>query len=194
MTEEMFKQYFSNFRYQDGKVLIGEDRFCIMNADYLTRLQQRMEEVIGADGTYAIMYEAAFQSGQHVSESYASKDDQPETSAVNLLAQGMKDLPLEQKLQMFLGFASLSGMGRFHPIGIQETPFLLKAKIENSYVKGLWNGASEGKCNLITFTLAAFIQSLMKVGGTDVELEIEEDKCVAKGDPHCEFTFRQKTE
>jgi hypothetical protein len=54
---------------------------------------------------------------------------------------------------------------------------------------GMFKGSSEPQSHFIRGLLAGFFSSLFKV-----EMEAKETKCIAKGDPYCEFEIKEKKE
>ncbi len=64
-------------------------------------------------------------------------------------------------------------------------------KYEHSYVEGQYIDAHEGKCYFFT-SIAAVIEQYLKNEGINYKVDAVETKCVAMGDPYCEFVFRRR--
>ncbi len=176
MSEEEFKAFISRFEFRDGAVMNGPDRHVLVHANYLVGIHREMEAVLGPDGAFAVIYNAAMRGGEFVADQ---------------LAKQAGAAPLEQVIKMIHDIGTLIGWGKFTVIEFTEKPVLMRTRHDNSYITGLWGGASEGKC-LFVSAIVGIIIPLLKKAGLATDLEYEEYKCVAKGDPHCEFLVRER--
>lgn len=176
MLEMKFEDYLKVLEHRNGAIYRAGRRVIIVDAEWITGIQTEMEKIIGADGTYAVMRNAALDGGIYTAKA--------------LIAM-FKDLSVEEHIKAFYRLAELTGYGIAKITEFSLEPFKMISTCENMYLSGIITGASEPKCHLFT-TGAAFVEALLKEKGYDIEIDYEETMCVAKGDPHCEFKYWQK--
>jgi hypothetical protein len=178
MSEEEFKAFISRFTFRDGAVMNGPDRHVLVHANFLVGIHREMEAVLGPDGAFAVIHNAAMRGGEFVAEQ---------------LAKQVGPAPIEQVIKMIHHIGTLIGWGKFTVVEFNEQPVLLRTRHDNSYITGFWEGASEGKC-LFVSSIVGIVIPILKKAGLATELEYEEHKCVAKGDSHCEFVVQERKE
>jgi hypothetical protein len=177
MTEEEFRGFLSQLQNREGAIYLGPNRFQLVPTTWLTKIQQEMEEVLGPSGAYAVIYKASISAG--------------EASSKALMAQ-VGDIPVEQKIHALNNIGRLQGWGTPTLLEYKEKPLHVKIKFDNTYLSGLWKDADEAKCLYLSSFIGIMLPIFKEAGLIETELEYEETKCVAKGDPHCEFVVRNR--
>lgn len=178
MNKEEFRTFLSQLEYREGQIFHGQRRLIINGADWLAGLQVEMENVIGEDGAFAIVDTLALRGSRQMGEMYAER---------------LKQLPLRQQLEAVLKMAPTFGWGVCSITEFNESPLSFKIRYDHSYVTGVMKDHSSPKCYFLS-TLTAILKALLeKSGATTGEMDYEETHCVAKGDPHCLFSFSEKT-
>ncbi len=92
-----------------------------------------------------------------------------------------KVLPFAKELFKQVGFGT---------IDIVEIDFLNRTaliRVHNSFECELFKGTGMTESHFIRGLIAGFMSSLF-----GVKVDVEETKCIAKGDPYCEFIVKQK--
>ncbi len=170
-----FEDHIKQFQLQRGAIYYAGRRLVIVEAEYLAGLQQKMEEIIGTDGTFAIIRDASLEGGRRIAKA---------------LVTMFKDLLPEELIKAFFKLLEFGGFGLSELKEFSLDPFKMTVTCENTYLAGTITGASEPRC--LFFTMAvAFIEALLKEKGYDKEFTYEETQCVAKGDNICESKFSQ---
>jgi predicted hydrocarbon binding protein len=173
MSED-FTQFVSTMEYQDGRISSQGRRYGIFNVSWLVGIQKEMENIIGVDGTYAIL-------------DRVYEDDA--TTWAKMIAQYQGDVPLDQQLRGFFGPMAFRGFGVYSVTEFTEKPFLLKYQVKDSLIAGQIGGSPEPRCGL-DLLVVKITKALIQAKGLAEEVVWEEAKCIAKGDPYCEHTFQ----
>ncbi len=173
---EKFKEFVNALDFEKGVVSYKGTRMIMVSASWLGNLQKEIENILGPSGAYVVIRNASYLGGFDVAKK------------LNKMFGG---LPLEEKIRAYLSFATLRGWGEFSLQELSLDPLKIIIRYENSYIKGRYESADEGKCFYFT-GIAAVIEEFLKFEGITYEVEAVETKCVAKGDPHCEFLFHKK--
>ena len=165
----------SELDYKDGILTHKGARVVIVPFEWLVNLQKEIENIIGSDGAYVLIQKAGRKGGEGVAA---------------LIDKIFAGAPIEEKIRMYLQTATMTGWGKITLEKIELEPLEVKLKYEHSYVEGHYQNESEGKCYYVS-TVVSVIESLLKNKGFTGELVSEETKCVAKGDPYCEFVIKE---
>ncbi len=173
---EKFKEFANALEFEKGVVTYNGTRLIMVSASWLANLQKEIESILGPGGTYVVIRNASYLGGFDIAKK---------------LNEIFKGFLLEDKIKGYLGFATLRGWGEFSLQECSLDPLNIVVKYENSYIKGRYENESEGKCFYFT-GIAAIIEEFLKSEGIKYEVEAIETKCLAKGDPYCEFVFRKK--
>ncbi|MHA1771771.1 MAG: hypothetical protein ACTSYL_07560 [Candidatus Thorarchaeota archaeon] len=134
-----------------------------------------MEETIGPDGTYAVIYDASASGGKILGK---------------VLAKQYSGLSPEDQIRTYFKIATLRGIGDLTVTEISLDPVRIVIRYDNSYNTGLYSGETEGKCYLLS-GFSTIIQSLLETHGINKELSQEETMCVAMGHDHCEVVIHE---
>ena len=161
--------------YKDGILTHNGTRVVIVPFEWLINLQKEIENIIGTSGAYVLIQDAGSKGGKAVAK---------------LIDNIFSNLSLEQKINTYLYISSMFGWGKLTLKKLQLDPTEVVIKYEHSYVEGHYQNESEGKCYYVS-SVAAVIDELLKNAGISKELIYDEPKCVAKGDPYCEFVIKE---
>ncbi len=170
-----FKKMLDGLTFDNGKIIQGNARVYLASVPWIAGLQKRMEETLGPNGTYAVIYDASAAGGKLLGEK---------------LAKQFAGLPVEEQVRMYFKFGTLRGIGNLTVTDISLDPVRIVVRYDNSYITGLYSGESEGKCYLLS-GFATILQAILKANGIDRELVQEETKCVAMGHDHCEIIIHE---
>ncbi len=161
--------------YEDGILRQMGKRIVIVPFAWLINLQKEIENILGSDGAYVLIKNASYKAGIGVA---------------NEINAFLKSKSLEEKIQFYLNIVNTAGWGKVTLVKINKDPLEVVLKYEHSYVEGHYQNESEGKCYYIS-SVSAVIEEFMKFEGINYPLEAIETKCVAKGDPYCEFIIKK---
>ncbi|MBD3157545.1 MAG: hypothetical protein GF309_02040 [Candidatus Lokiarchaeota archaeon] len=176
MSEAKFRKFISELEFDEGAIYHNGQRLWLASTDWIANLQKRMEETLGTNGAYAIIYEASSEGGRQLGKG---------------LAKRFEGLPIEKQIQAYFDFATMRGLGRITVEEFQLEPFRLVVKGEKSYIKGIITDADEGHCYM-TAGFSTIIEGLLAAQGIQKELKQDETKCVSMGHNHCEFLITEK--
>ena len=174
--DEAFKYYISQFRYENGHVLLGDTRYMIMPVSWLGDMQLELENLMGASGTFALF-------------DTASRRTRPAGATL----AGLKELPFEHKWGAFLESAGLGGFGLFELISASQDPFKVVFKCSSTSYADAYEGKADSPRCYLNSTFIPYFELLAAQDGIELKLKIEETKCIAMGDPHCEFVIEPDT-
>jgi hypothetical protein len=175
VSEDEFRTFISMLQFQDGVVRLGTDRYCLAEARWFAELQQDIERIVGPDGAFVLMDEAA--------KSGSRPDDD---SSYHAFFSGMS---FEQRVELALKFSVIQGWGPMEITEISANPPRVVIKATNPYHQDLYQGKADGPRCYPLSGMASLIESHARLDGIDVTLKVAETKCKAKGDPYCEYVF-----
>ncbi len=179
--QDEFKNYLTMLQYAGGVLRsMGADRYMLASTSWLTDLQQEIENIIGPDGAYAVFETASKSGGQSASEG----------ASFAALFAGM---PLEERVKLVLKYGQLQGWGPHELVEYSPDPFKVVVRSPRPYIGNAYEGKADGPRCYYQVGLANVIQALANMDKRDLTLQFTETKCVAKGDPFCEYTFEAKT-
>ncbi|MFX1476350.1 MAG: hypothetical protein ACFFCO_12875, partial [Promethearchaeota archaeon] len=122
---DMFQFIKNALENKDGALMMQGERFILIPMGFISYLQKNVENLVGVDGAYVMLTEAAQMSGQDVSQT------------VMAIAKG---LPFEQQVQLFLRMNSAIGWGKYEVKELTMDPFKMVVKYTNSYVGNIYEG------------------------------------------------------
>jgi hypothetical protein len=170
MSEEAFKNYVSQFRFENGHVYLGETRYMFMPVSWLGDMQLELENLMGPSGTFALFDTASRRT----------------TPTGETLAQ-LKELPFEHKWGAFFMSASLGGFGVFQVISLSKDPFKIVFKSSSTSYGDAYEGKADSPRCYLNSTFIPYMKQIAALDGINEELKLTETQCVASGAPHCEF-------
>ncbi|MFX1475776.1 MAG: hypothetical protein ACFFCO_09930 [Promethearchaeota archaeon] len=180
--QEEFKNFLSTFQYKDGELRqMSSDRYMLASTTWLTDLQQEIENIIGPDGAYAVFETASKSGGQTTSEG-------PTFAA---LFAGMS---LEERVKFIMKYGQFQGWGPHEVVEYSSDPFRVVVRSPRPYIGKAYKGKADGPRCYYQVGLTNVIQALANIDKRALTLQFTETKCVAKGDPYCEYVFEVKTD
>jgi predicted hydrocarbon binding protein/predicted amino acid-binding ACT domain protein len=96
---------------------------------------------------------------------------------------------IDSVLALLRADLALLGWSLVEIVNLDEEKRSATLRLFDNWECGMFKGSSEPQSHLIRGLLAGFFSSLFKV-----EVEAKETKCIAKGDPYCEFEVKEKKE
>lgn len=155
------------YNIESGKINIAGEDWILMSASTFQDLVKGTEKILGS-GAQVIWLEA----GKNAGEQFASR----------LIKLGMEFSELPSMLEEFF---TLGGWGK-----IQAEINIAKKEATITIINSITARGAESKepiCHLIRGFIAG-VANVMFHGLS----ECVETKCIAKGDPHCEFRVKRK--
>jgi hypothetical protein len=175
MAEELFQNIRQGLTFDSGVVKFGPARMIMVTAGWVTDLQKGLEDLVGSDGAFALINTAGRTSGEIEGQ---------------LFNQLYPSLSFDQKVGVLFQFLEARGWGSFEIVNLTMDPFNLVVKYTNPYHEGTYNGDADGTRCFYQSGVAAAIEQFAIAANMDLKLVSEETKCVAKGDSHCELTYK----
>ena len=172
MSEEAFKNYVSQMRYENGHIYIGDTRYMIMPVEWLGDLQLELENLMGAPGTFALFDTASRR-----------------TRAVGDSLNRLKNLPFEHKWAAFLTSAALGGSGNFELVSAIQDPFKIVFKCSSTSYGDAYGGKADSPRCYLNSTFVPYFELLASQDGVNSKLQLTETQCIAMGAPYCEFVI-----
>ena len=176
MSDDAFKNYISQFRFENGHVYIGDTRYMFMPVSWLGDLQLELENLMGPSGTFALF-------------DIASRRTKPAGDALSQL----ENLPFEHKWGAFFMSAALGGFGLFELISATKDPFKIVFKSSSTSYGDVYEGKADSPRCYLNSTFIPYFELIAAQEGVNVKLQIVETQCVAMGAPHCEFVIEPDT-
>jgi predicted hydrocarbon binding protein len=134
----------------------------ILSLKTFVRIQKDAEKILGAEGAAVLLYEA----GKDTGKTWISRFKE------EWRLKGSEFIKATEEFYAELGWGKFS-------IDIEH----LTISIENSFIaRGYGKGAKKPVCHFLCGYNASLITELI-----NKEVDVEERKCMAKGDRYCEF-------
>lgn len=168
------EEFLENIEFVDKKIMFEDLRIIFCPADWLTGQEKEISNILGGDALSMLFQKA----GEFCHEELAK-----------LVVERNPDASTEEQIKAFLEFLKATGWGSGELVEFTIDPINILITIDNSYVKDLMKNAEEPACYASTGILQAIEVFLREHDLTD-ELDYVETKCVATGDPHCEFKLK----
>ena len=150
---------------------LAEERAVVFRRANYEAWIRKMREKYG-DAFNAILYHIGFEAGQNAYKHLSRKYD---TSDRNLLKIASE-------------FAKVLGYGVFDVDKFSSREAIVK--VYGSFECELFGNSGEPEGHLVRGMIAGFVAAIWNVEMDDVEAR--ETRCIAKGDPYCEFHIRKK--
>ncbi len=177
--EELFKDFILQLKIkEDGLVYFRDNRSVLLSVPWFTTMQRELEGIIGADGAFVLIESAA--------KRWASR-------AVNDYAPLVKGKPFEEKIKFVLQMHSITGWGNWELAEFSSNPLQIIIKETRPYHEDAYGGKADGPRCYYQSGLVALIEELAKLEGLP-PTKGTETKCMAQGDPYCEFVFSSAPE
>jgi len=157
-------------------LLIGGVRFVILRRPVYKGLIQGVRRRFGSAGE-AFLYYTGYEIGL---ESGKAQREMARQLGVTDLQQIVKNISIS--------FFNCIGFGLAETIKLTTEPFYALIRIYSSFECELGRGAKKPYSQLIRGILAGVLTELF-----GIKIQVEETKCVAKGDPYCEFEAKPES-
>ncbi|MFX1474432.1 MAG: hypothetical protein ACFFCO_02995 [Promethearchaeota archaeon] len=180
LSENEVALFYSMLKTKDSEIYIGATRYLLFEISLLSYLQQEIEAVVGADGAFALFYNASKEAGK-VSV---------ERDSFSKLFAGMS---FTDQIGFIMKFAQFHGWGVFEIAEFSKEPFRCVFKYKHSYVLDKYGGKADGPRCYYVSCLIDIIEMFAKMNKFDLKLQTTETKCVATGDSYCEWVIEPET-
>jgi predicted hydrocarbon binding protein len=170
ITHEEFKE---ELEVVDKEIMFRDLRLIFCPADWLTGQEEEISNILGSNALSMLFQKA----GEFCHDELAK-----------IIVDSNPDASTEEQIKAFLSYLNASGWGAAELVEFSLDPVTVVIKVKNSYVVDLMQ-ADEPVCYAyggILQTITVFLEE----HNLESELECTETKCVAKGDPHCEFRLK----
>ncbi len=169
----------SMLRREEAGLLLGGSRVVITPALLLGMLGAVIERLFGHHGADAAFREAAYRAGIACGANVHEM----------LVEKGIED-PWEMVRVIVERIMPGMGWGEFQLVETSENPLRVVVRVSRPYVEVTGITSSESPiCYPMKWLLAGVLKVVLSEVGFTGELDAEEVKCVAKGDPYCEVVF-----
>jgi predicted hydrocarbon binding protein len=176
--------FVNQFTIADGKVELLGDRYIMLNASDLFKLQE-----LDRTKMYSIMKSASLNNIKEIVEHaqvYKSMKDQSLRNIAELSKKiGKSDEGVIMTLQSIF---DIYGLGKLHILDLDNKKQCASLKIENSSIA--LEQVKMGKTKTPACTLTAGILAGMFTYIFNKRVDCVEKKCIGKGDQMCEFEIR----
>lgn len=162
---------------EKGEVFLDDNSVLILSRGNLAHLQKDFERVIGPVAT-SIVYNSGREYAQNVQSNI-------KRSIIKLIAKISKEMIARKMLDVFSSW----GYGKAEFLELDAKRPYAKLKVTNSANALGYENSKKPVCH--------FIRGIFAGAGTIImekEMHCLETKCVAKGDPYCEFEVLTKEE
>ncbi|MDK2464576.1 MAG: hypothetical protein QI223_07385 [Candidatus Korarchaeota archaeon] len=171
----------SMLRREEAGLFLGGSRVVIAPALLLGMLGAVMERLFGHQGADAAFREAAYRAGVACGANVHEM----------LVERGVED-PWEMVRVLVEHVMPGLGWGEFQLVEMRKQPLRIVVRVSKPYVEVTGISSSESPiCYPMKWLLAGVLKVVLSEAGFSGDLEAEEVKCVAMGDPHCEVVFRE---
>jgi len=170
ITHEEFKE---ELEVVDTQIMFRDLRLIFCPADWLTGQEKELSNVLGSNALSMLFQKA----GEFCHSELAS-----------IIVDSNPDASTEEQIKAFLSYLKASGWGAAELVEFSLDPVKIGIKVTNSYVVDLMQ-ADEPVCYAYGGILQA-ITVFLEEHNLESELEYTETKCIARGDPHCEFILK----
>jgi len=179
--KKLWWEIVEKMEYKDGRITFIGIPYTIIPASILPLLHKRLREVLGP-GIKAIITEGAAR------QSYEVVDKALKKTKIGYLAarMGLKRVEIAKKV-IDIVTGEGWGLGTIIKEGKLEKGEELIGKVENSFEAEFYGESDEPVCRFITGALTGGARAIWRD-----DVIVEEIKCKAKGDPHCEFRVKLK--
>jgi predicted hydrocarbon binding protein len=151
-------------------------RHLMISCPWFTALQLELENTLGEMGAAALIIGATQTWGTRMAKAYAP------------LVKGMT---FEEKVKYTIHAFNKAGWGQAELVEYHGDPVRIVIKKTQPYYEDRYNGSAEGSRCYLYHGVTTIIEAFAKAEDFP-ELETIETKCIAKGDPDCEFTVEPK--
>ena len=174
LSDTEVSMFFSMLQANNNKVYLGYTRYMITEVSLLTDLQQEIESVVGSDGAAALFYHASTEAAKASSEEVG-------------FAQFFAGMSFKQRIDFVLKISQFHGWGVYAITEFNEEPFRCVIVNKQTYVRDVYGGKADGSRCHYSLGLKDVFEAFAKMGDFELKLQMNETKCKAKGDPHCEW-------
>ncbi|MFX1474435.1 MAG: V4R domain-containing protein [Promethearchaeota archaeon] len=171
--DDQLQKIKTEYRVHDGLLMYENQRHLIISCPWFAALQLGLENTLGDMGAATLVTSAARTWGTRMLKMYTP------------LVKGMH---FEEKIKYIIQTYNTAGWGLAELIEFQTDPARIVIKKTQPYYKDRYKGSADGPRCYLYLGVTRIIEGLAKAEGFP-ELETTETKCIAKGDPHCEFVL-----
>ncbi len=166
-------------RREEAGLLLGGSRVVIAPALLLGMLGAVIERLFGHHGADAAFREAAYRAGIACGANVHEL----------LVERGIED-PWKMVKVIVEQIMPEMGWGEFQLVEMSEDPPRIVVRISRPYVEATGITSSESPiCYPMKWLLAGVLKVVLSEVGFTGDLDADEVKCVAMGDPYCEVVF-----
>ena len=174
--EDHLQKVKTDFQIKEGLLIYRNQRQIMVSCPWFTAVQTELENTLGDMGAASLITGAARTWGTKMVEMY-----KPQVSGMSF----------EEKVKYILQTFSIAGWGLAEVVEFSTSPPRIVIKKTEPYFEDMYNGAADGSRCYLYLGVMAIIEGFAKTENLP-ELETTETKCIAKGDPHCEFVLEPK--
>lgn len=166
---------FSKLSYdENGRLLLGNVIVLIVPRRIFSTVQKSISDILGDGCAALVMYNAGYSIGYDVLSKVIEKFSNDIRSA----------------FEFFITILTTRGWGELKIVEFDTDKNTYRVQVRSSYGEDL-KPSRRAVCHFIRGLLTGSLQCLTDSRGKDVKLYSRETKCVAKGDPYCEFLIAE---
>ncbi len=176
--EDQLQKLKTELRIEEGYLKLKNQRLLIVSSPWFTAMQLELENTLGAMGAATLIKNAARTWG---------------TRMIDIYTPQVQGKTLEEKTRHILETYNFKGWGLSELVELCENPLRIVVRKTYPYYENAYKGSADDSRCYLYFGVMTIIAGFAK-SEQSPELEITETKCIAKGDPHCEFVIKPKQE
>ena len=155
---------------EKGIVTSNGIRNIILTTAYFTGIQKTLEEIIGPDGAASCLYRAGFQEGMKLAKVFMEE-----------VGTAGKDV-----FNKYVSYLSKRGWGILTVKEYSDTKVVI---VNTNSIASEFEKRDIPSCHSMRGILGGIMQAVVDPEQKKYRIHVEEVKCVAKGDEHCEFVI-----
>jgi predicted hydrocarbon binding protein len=175
--EDHLEKLKTELRVEGGHLMFQSQDLLMISCSWFTSMQLELENTLGTMGTASLIKTAARTWGERMHGIYKSQ------------VQGKT---LEEKIRYILETYNFKGWGRAELVEFNDTPPRIVVRKIDPYFENAYKGSVDEPRCYIYLGVMAIISGFAK-SEQFPDLEVNETKCIAKDDPHCEFVIESSS-
>jgi len=166
---------FSKLSYDEsGRLLLGNVIVLIIPRRIFSIVQRSISDMLGEGCAALVMYNAGYSVGYDVFAKTVKRFNNDTKSA----------------FEFFITVLTTRGWGDFKIVKFNENDNTYYIRVSSSYGEDLFP-SNRAVCHFIRGLLTGSLQCLVDLKEKGIKLYSREVKCIAKGDPYCEFLIAE---
>ena len=157
----------------DHRLMLDSVHMVLMPRWFFGAIMRCIEETAGHEVARKVYYDAAYEGAYKWGEAQAER--------------GLVD---RQIMEQYLGSLSIRGWGGFEIVGMDVDRGEGTFRLQNSATAEELGPSGKELCYQMPGAMAGAFQMILDKAGISLKVEGREVKCLAKGDPYCEYVVQ----